>query len=404
MSAVPERSLKSAAEYMETDELKKYLMKAGNDKLCAFVLKLYEKGDEKWRRRILTTFVPKDERPKRKKETLPDSQSYLHYVRFFAENALEGNYFGPNRIITKKERSGWRATFKRLRDTALRYHLDGKPKVTAEALRLLLNVLSYASGRWVFTSERPVDVSRTDPAEWCGTYFSSLLASKEYDYPAFFIEAFCAIHPWHFWTERYDECNPYKLLFALCNTEDLKDLYFLSLTKWAKERITLHKMFDFTNCTVAIGRESEEERRSISGIGIVIEAIEKRNGRKHAHHSFWDCEYKKWFKELSDIERMEFRDTCDLISSAHQPYFFEHIAGLIEEGCKRLVLQDESDKAEDLINAVSRACMKKSEKDALRGLLFKAQKRTDEARAIKKRILDEQYSSWEAKEVAKNLL
>ena len=90
---------------MDSEVLKKHLSAKGKDDLTTLLMGLYEKGEEKTRNRILRHVVPASQRPKKGEPIIPTAEEYMHEVHAFCENALAGNYYGPNRNVSKKERS-----------------------------------------------------------------------------------------------------------------------------------------------------------------------------------------------------------------------------------------------------------------------------------------------------------
>lgn len=77
-------------------------------------------------------------------------------VRLFIKNAYDQNYFTPNRMIPKKERSNWRFTAKRLVNQLM--ELSGQEehvKACTSLMEELYKLFCYASGHYVFTSQEP---------------------------------------------------------------------------------------------------------------------------------------------------------------------------------------------------------------------------------------------------------
>src|SRR5699024_2765837 len=103
----------------------------------------------------------------RKKSMQPGQKlnfaSVEHEVKAFIENAYAQNYFAPNRIVPKKERSNWRFTAKRLVNQVT--ELSGEERYAAACASLMVELYalsSYASDHYVFASGEPFDTIKID--------------------------------------------------------------------------------------------------------------------------------------------------------------------------------------------------------------------------------------------------
>lgn len=98
--------------------------------------------------------------------TLVNFANVEHEVKQFIKNAYEQNYVAPNRIVSKKERSNWRFTAKKLVEqlTNLANHPD-HTRTSINLLETLYELFCYASGHYVFASEEPfytIKLSQSD--------------------------------------------------------------------------------------------------------------------------------------------------------------------------------------------------------------------------------------------------
>ena len=99
-------------------------------------------------------------------KTAEDFNDIKAPIEFFIENAYEGNYLKPNRIINKSRRSKWRFEAKKaykcltdISENDINYTDAGK------LLQSLYDVLSYGCGCWIFASDdtfRAMGVLQTD--------------------------------------------------------------------------------------------------------------------------------------------------------------------------------------------------------------------------------------------------
>jgi len=91
---------------------------------------------------------------------LPDPGRLLHEVREIAELARAGAYIGGDRLVSPKERSRWRLTFRRLAadaDAALRAPDSASAE---EALTLIVDLACEMKDSGYFRSEDPVEAAR----------------------------------------------------------------------------------------------------------------------------------------------------------------------------------------------------------------------------------------------------
>jgi hypothetical protein len=90
--------------------------------------------------------------PVKKVEPSWDLDFLLSDVDEFLENAKEGNYYAPNRIISKKDRGKWRFVVKDFVKKLSSVTGEDVP-LAADALASLYHILAYACSYWTFTSD-----------------------------------------------------------------------------------------------------------------------------------------------------------------------------------------------------------------------------------------------------------
>ena len=102
-------------------------------------------------------------------------------VQLFIKNAYDHNYIAPNRIISKKERSGWRITAKRLIDEVAVFsnHPDHY-KAGLVLYEELYKLFCYASSYHVFVSEHPFRTLKIEQADFLKRI---ILLKKKFEYP-----------------------------------------------------------------------------------------------------------------------------------------------------------------------------------------------------------------------------
>jgi len=98
-------------------------------------------------------------------------------VNEFCELARSGAYLGGSRLVTPKQCSAWRTTFRRLLQEANTLLSQGDVEAGAEALEALLDIAVESSGFHYFRSEDPVAALNLVVSEQVEVLWRALLAS-----------------------------------------------------------------------------------------------------------------------------------------------------------------------------------------------------------------------------------
>lgn len=148
---------------MKVSELRAQLNTRKKDELQQLIVEMYKLFPKKMRevKEIDQLINDPDAFNKGRKNTkqqiqYQDFDSVESETKIFIEHARLQYYIAPNRVVSKKERSNWRFTAKRLIEqvTALSSH-PGHGKTCASLLEELYKLFSYASGHYVFASQEP---------------------------------------------------------------------------------------------------------------------------------------------------------------------------------------------------------------------------------------------------------
>lgn len=149
------------------------------DRLRLALWKLYARGNDDLRRRIAEQLDPiAREEAKASKLPEPVDPGFLtDDVNEFCELARSGAYLGGSRLVSPKQRSAWRTTFRRLLQDANTLLAQGDVETGAEALEALLDVAVESSGFHYFRSEDPVAALNLVVSEQVAVLWRALLAS-----------------------------------------------------------------------------------------------------------------------------------------------------------------------------------------------------------------------------------
>ncbi|MCJ7841282.1 hypothetical protein MUB24_10290 [Lederbergia sp. NSJ-179] len=146
---------------MKVNELREVMKNRKKDELQQLVVEMYKAIPKKMREEKEIDQLISDPQAFKKKKTkqkqqLPNFDVIERETEAFIENARAQNYVAPNRVISKKERSNWRFTAKRLVEqiTAISHQPEHR-KACASLLEELYKLFCYASGHYVFASDEP---------------------------------------------------------------------------------------------------------------------------------------------------------------------------------------------------------------------------------------------------------
>ncbi len=142
---------------MNREEFYAKLSPLGEDGLSKVLWSLYWRGPAALRERIEAELDPAEQdRRRREAAAPPDADLVLGEVTVFAELARAGAYIAGDRRVSPKERTQWRATFRRLAagaESALRAEDPGPAE---EALALLIDLACETRRIDYFRSEDPM--------------------------------------------------------------------------------------------------------------------------------------------------------------------------------------------------------------------------------------------------------
>ena len=334
---------------MELSDVQKYFKKAKKEALEKFISKLYEKGDEKTKKKVITAFVPKKERlvPKIK---APDPYGFFEEVKLFQEYAKEQYYFAPNRFVSKKERSGWRSYVKQLLGDSLALMQAKEYKVVYQSLEIILSVLDKGTRYHVFVSTRPFDASRTDPKLWCGHMFKSFLHAHNFDYQKLFAHFVPFAHLYDLGSEKY-ESNVFMFLLDLCKTRDLEELYYLSITKYFSENCKASYSTRINKCEFIMTYDKYSEIH----LKFSYQGKKKYNQRLY----FSDTKRLKWYKDLSDEEREAYHNLYQKALRGRTSWELDYkIKDIIPKGIQFFLSNHDEKSAKKFVFAFRRALRK----------------------------------------------
>lgn len=148
------------------------------DRLRLALWKLYARGNDDLRRRIAEQVDPiAREEAKAGRQAQPVDPGFLtDDVNEFCELARAGAYLGGSRRVSPKQRSAWRATFRRLLQDANKLLSQGDVEAGAQALEALLDVAIESSGFHYFRSEDPVAALNLVVSEQVAVLWRTLLS------------------------------------------------------------------------------------------------------------------------------------------------------------------------------------------------------------------------------------
>lgn len=285
---------------MTTEEIKKFIDGCKKEDLTDFIAKLYEQWNEKIKVKIISLFIPKNKRPVKKIKEI-DSNKFLNEVELFWKNVDEWLYVRSNKIISKKERSGWRIYVKLLLADCLTLIQSWETEVAYKSLEIILNALDKGSmKKHVFVSERALDAAKVDPDVWCKYMLDAFLKSNNYNYQLFYSHYIKIFFKWDFNSDNYI-FNLYAILLDTCKTRDLKELLYLEAIKFYNSFKESHSQsidwYDFiTYYTDSYGWDS-------------ISCDVFKNWKKIQNRMYFqDLRLKKFYKEMEDNEKKKLYD------------------------------------------------------------------------------------------------
>ncbi len=159
---------------MKVSELRQKLKAMKKDELQTLFVEMYKQIPQKVREaKEIDSLIdnPNYYKEKRKNSTVKnetvDFEDVKLEVERFIQDAYADHYIAPNRIISKKERSNWRFTAKRLVDNVTSLSNDPKHmKTCASLLEELYKLFCYASSHYVFASDTPFQTIKISQADF----------------------------------------------------------------------------------------------------------------------------------------------------------------------------------------------------------------------------------------------
>lgn len=149
------------AKRMHREEFFAKLVPLDADQLRKVLWNLYWRGSTAVRERIEGELDPAEQERRKRAAAQPADPELVRYeVREFAELARAGAYIAGDRRVSRKERTRWRVTFRRLAADAQSalWAQDAGP--AEEALALIIDLACEMKDRQYFRSEDPVEAAR----------------------------------------------------------------------------------------------------------------------------------------------------------------------------------------------------------------------------------------------------
>lgn len=147
---------------MKVSELRQKLKDRKKDELQLLIVEMYKQFPKKIREaKEIDQLIDNPGTTKTKKGSTSkiqntDFDSVESETSHFIEDARAQYYFAPNRLISKKERSNWRFTAKRIVEQVTEFSNQPEhAKACASLLEELYKLFCYASGHYVFASQEP---------------------------------------------------------------------------------------------------------------------------------------------------------------------------------------------------------------------------------------------------------
>lgn len=145
---------------MNREEFHAKLGPLDRDQLARAMWNLYWRGSAQFRERIEAELDPAEAvRQKRAATQPPDPDMVLAEVTEFTGLARAGAYMYGDRLVTPRERTRWRLTFRRLADEARAPLRAPEPDPAAEALTQLIDLANDTRDGDYFHSEDPVEAA-----------------------------------------------------------------------------------------------------------------------------------------------------------------------------------------------------------------------------------------------------
>ena len=150
-----------AQQRMNRDEFFTKMAALDESALRTALWTLYWRGAQPVRERIEAILDPQTAKATKARAALPpDAQQVLSEVQFFTSIALDGGYIGGTRLVSPKERSNWRITFRRLVSESLDALRGDAPDTAAAAVTLMIDLACQCRVYDYFRSEDPVQAAR----------------------------------------------------------------------------------------------------------------------------------------------------------------------------------------------------------------------------------------------------
>ena len=145
---------------MKVSEIREKTKVLEKDVVVELLVKAYQHVPKGKREELDQMILSGDTKGTKKKtgDALPpeDFHKIKEQVELFIENAVEGNYIKPNRVVPKAKRSKWRFEAKNAYKSLVAISEDDPNFAEAgKLLQGLYDILSRACGYWVFTSDDP---------------------------------------------------------------------------------------------------------------------------------------------------------------------------------------------------------------------------------------------------------
>ncbi len=380
---------------METKEIEKFIQQKKKEDLQNLLLKLFDKGDDKLQKKIITAIVPKSHRTE-KVFPPPDPVAFLEEIKRFKEHAEAQNFLAPNRYITKKQRSGWRFYVKDLLQKILLLIKAGEHEAAYKSLEIILTLLDCGSQKyWIFVSEFAIDASKTEPKKWCKYCFHAFLETHEYNYAQFFDHFIPLARKWDFHSELY-EGNVFMFLWNECTTRDLKIMFFDALIRYGTENLCPQQTAQIDDYRISVSLLDSDSIfvKVVQGDKVIKAYTQKKR---------WSSglEYERWYKKLPENVKIPLSDFYGQIIKLDDWSFSSRIEKFLFLGIDIFFQNGEQDKAKKLLEALRYGLQ---EGDYLLALSYFIYKEKDFLKAyetnIRSRIL---YRERDDKEFEQNI-
>ncbi len=350
---------------MKTKEIEKFIKSKKKEDLQSLLLKLFDKGDEKLQKKIITAVVPKIHR-KAKVVPPPNPKVFFEEVKRFEQHAEDQDYCAPNRYISKKQRSGWRFYVKELLEKILLLIKTGEHETAYKSLEIILTILDRGSQKyWIFVSGHAIDASKTEPKKWCKYCFHAFLEAHKYDYQKFFDHFIPLARKWDFNSNLYED-NAFLFLWDECATRDLKIMFFEALIRYGTEYFRPQRTAQIDDYKISV--------TLLDSNNIAIKVIQGDKVVKSCtKETRWSSglEYERWYKKLPENVRLPLSEFYGQMAKLDDWSFSSRIKKFLFLGIGIFFQEGQPEKARQFLEALQLGLKEEKYLLALSYLLYK---------------------------------